>query len=280
MTSHGGTYASIVTGNEFLQCRSNGIANRSRNAIVSDNLVTGSQAASSYGINIYEGWARDCVISNNSISGFYYGVQVLDGPEVDEQFTWVGLHVFGNTITNFGMAGVITTRQSANKYIGETGLVIENNIIRGSYQAVGVAGRLIALAKYTVGAQILNNTGDLQGKGTAGIHLDAECNDTRIEGNLIANSGNRSIWMVASADVAVWPSGVRVYLGSGNREINAPNGQFVGAGVSTRAKFNGGGPTKQGAALAVAGSRSSGVAGTNLLALLHDMGLIVNNTTA
>lgn len=280
ITTHPGTYACRITNNRFLENKLNGIANRCRSAIISGNTVTGSRATGSYGITLYEGWARNCIVSHNVISAFEEPITIADGgSEVNERFTWVGATIVNNIITQFGSFGIRITRQTANQYIGETGILISGNTIAGSYwpnsSSKGIFGRA-----YVVGMRIVGNFIDLGGIGNAGIHIPANSSDHVIEGNTIINGSNRGVWVDAATDSTTWPSGVKVYLGNGNRFASVTNRYFLPAGVTAPARFLQGGTGNTGSVVTVTGSRGGNAALASLLTQLAAAGLITDSTTA
>lgn len=280
-TTHGGTYGSQIVNNRFLENRKNGVSNRSRNATIVGNTITGSRGAATYGLNLYEGWARNCSILGNIISGFETGFQVADGVEDGEAFQWVGLTFAHNVITQFGLYGISVTRNGNNKYVGETGLNFKDNIIVGCYGAAG-SPKGIIIRGYVCGAFIEDNTIDGSSLITAGIHIIANSSGHRIANNLIMNSSSRGIWFEATSDAVVWPSGTTHDLGNGNRIVNATSGRyFIGASVLFNTKFGQGGTGGAGTtAVTVTGSRGGNVALASLITILVNMGLVIDGTTA
>lgn len=278
-TTHPGTYASRIVNNRFLENRGNGIANRSRNAVILGNTVSGSRAAGSYGIELYEGWARNCVISGNVVHGFELPIAIQDGTDPNEFFAWVGATITDNILTQFGSYGISAQRSSLNKFAGETGVTVRDNKIIGSYWP-NTSSKGVYTGKYSVGWKIRDNVIDLSGIGNGGVHVPADSGGHHIEGNTILNGSNRGVWVDAPTDAVVWPTGVTITLGTGNRILNTPTRYFLGAGVTIPSRFNQGGSSGGGAVLTVSGSRGSNAALTDLLAKLAAAGLITDTTTA
>lgn len=280
-TTHGGTYGSQIIDNRFLDCRSNGVSNRSRNAVIMGNLITGSRVSSSYGLNLYEGWARNCVIVGNQINGFELGFAIQDGVEDGEAFQWVGLTFTNNVITQFGLYGISVSRNGNNKYIGETGINLAENVIVGCYGAAG-SPKGIILRSYVCFARVENNTIDGTNAITAGIHVSPNGSGHRISNNVIQNSTSRGVWFEAVSDAVVWPTGCVHDLGNGNRIINAASGRyFIGASVTFRTKFGQGGTGGEGTtAITLTGSRGGNAAVASIATLLAAEGLAIDSTTA
>jgi hypothetical protein len=180
-TSHGGTYASVFRGNRFDTLR-NGISNRSRRGVVADNIIDGRLDALSYGVAMYEGWARDCVVTGNTINNFHYGVAIWDGPDAGETFQrWVGLNVSGNTMSNVnvGVAYGYRSPNNTTAYTDVQGVLVSGNIIR---LATGTHARYGVYMRNDCGGwNITNNLVSApEGSATAayGTYAEANCHLT------------------------------------------------------------------------------------------------------
>lgn len=185
LTTHGGSYMTQVVNNRFHSRRS-GPSIRSRNSVVTGNIIEVGDRNSNdtHGIYLYEGWARDCIISNNIIRGAYYGIRVRDAVDKGECFTYVGATIMGNTITDC-VRGIQTTRGSASTYDGHRAIVIQGNIIRLRPEAVGERCG-IRLGTAYKGVQILNNTVSVSGtnrENTWGVFLEFACYLTMVYDN-------------------------------------------------------------------------------------------------
>lgn len=190
MTSHGGSYAISVEGNVFVGVEQ-GISIRSRSSIVTDNVIVGTSRANSYGVYLYEGWARDCVVSGNSIVGFTHGVSVIDAPNAGEQFGWIGGSISGNSVAKCSI-GVNLSRAGANSYSDKCGLMITGNTFRlNGSSSVGVS-----VGSRVNGVAISGNGFSLCGTG---VKLAEDVGGTVIAGNVFSDSAR---WVEAAGRVS------------------------------------------------------------------------------
>lgn len=154
MTTHGGTYKISIQNNKFYNS-SQAIACRTRSSIISGNMITNDMISGNgrAGVILYEGHAKDCTISNNSISNCYEGVSILDAADIDECFTNVNSVISNNTITTC-YQGIVVRRSTVHKIKTPMNLVIVNNNI--TLSNLGYIG--INLNQYTNGVQIHDNS--------------------------------------------------------------------------------------------------------------------------
>lgn len=198
MTSHGGTYAVTVLGNTFNECQLNGPMIRTRSSRISNNTVIGTSNSSSYGIGLYEGWARDCVVTSNTVSSFKDGIRVIDGTATDQQFKWVGAIISNNTITNTNQALYIS-RDSSNQYTGEVGIEIFGNVVNNMS---GSTAKPVRIEAYVCGVEIHNNVFNGSGVSNYGIYTHPNTNRIAIVRNKFVNTG-RGIRLDAPTDSTV-----------------------------------------------------------------------------
>jgi hypothetical protein len=227
-TSHGGTYACMFLDNLFVDNLSNGLSVRSRSSIISGNRIFGANGTNTNnGIMLYEGWARDCVVEGNSITGFGYGIQVQDGADAGEQFGWVGALIKSNTITNC-FVGVDVDRSSLNKYLLDAGVLIQGNTVKN----IRSAGKCVRIHDYVAGTDIKDNTLDASNIGSGCIYGYPNCGDMRITGNKFMNSTSRAIWIDGPADSTSYPNGVEI-VHNNNKLVNIGNStpHFFGTNV-------------------------------------------------
>ncbi|MEG7333218.1 XkdX family protein [Bacillus sp. 0102A] len=185
MTSHGGTYKVSVNGNIFTECRLNGISIRTRSSIIRGNTLTGASDSSSQGIALFEGWARDCIVDGNTISGFKDGIRVIDGANEDQQFKWIGAYFSNNTITNVNQ-GFYISRNSSNLYTGETGVEISNNLVNNM---AGSSAKPVRIEAYVCGVEVKNNVFNGSGNANYGVYAHPNTNRIAIVRNRFINIG-------------------------------------------------------------------------------------------
>lgn len=220
MTSHGGTYAISFLDNKMYGV-SQGIVCRSRNSVINGNTaiyngVGGLEptSANQYAYGIYEGWAADCVISNNTAVGFNAGVGIVDGADAGETFRYAGVSITGNTFTKC-VHGV--SRFKAGTAVENcVGVVITGNVFHDN------TGAVIYLES-TDDVVINGNYGhDL----AVGIDLDS-CENGSITGNVFrANvvgvgdgvdlSNDTTKFVVNSNVWGDWANGIRLNSSIGN----------------------------------------------------------------
>lgn len=188
-TSHGGTFQCRWIGNIVRGARQ-GFSCRTRNSIIANNVFIGHTVATPntlhYGIGLYEGYAVDCVITGNTIIGFYTGIGVFDATDIGETFKYCGALITNNTIKNFTY-GVHIYKNNKKVYV-DMGIKIMGNDINAS-NAVDSTG--VLLDKYTKGVTIKDNTitGSLSVTSPlgSGILADYNASNIRAIGNTFRN---------------------------------------------------------------------------------------------
>jgi hypothetical protein len=191
-TSHGGSYAITFDGNKFLNVRQ-GISCRSRSSVIANNIATYSGGVGAsvsndtthYGFGIYEGWARDCVMSGNTAKGgFYAGFGVFDGGSDDgECFGYTGLQCVGNTAAECRY-GFVRSARAGNAKTEHAGTQIVGNTFRKCYS------RFVYIEGVHPGTIIRGNTMDTLQNGATGIYIGADAHPhTVIENNWIKDCG-------------------------------------------------------------------------------------------
>lgn len=212
MTSHGGTFGILVEGNMFSDNVSNGISIRTRNSIISGNRLTGTTPISNYGIALYEGWSRDCVITNNSVTSFGNAFDIIDATDQGEWFTWVGCVIQGNTINNCNI-GLYTDRNSGNTFSGSTGIQFRNNVME---YISGTSGKLVYLMPYVADVLITGNVFVGTTGANAGVYARENTTNLYIDGNSFRDAGS-AIWCLQPTDTTVFPSNKNtIYVGDNN----------------------------------------------------------------
>lgn len=154
MTSHGGTYQSRFTDN-VISGVTQGIACRTRNSIITNNILIGSFDSSTnlkYGIGLYEGHAVDCVVANNTVTNFHTGIIVADASDVGESFRYCGALITDNTIKNFKYG--VRVLKSAHFLKEYMGINITNNTFNPS---VSNAIQCVRLEEGTNGVYLKGN---------------------------------------------------------------------------------------------------------------------------
>lgn len=225
-TTHGGTYASQIFDNRFLNCKRNGVSNRTRSTVIKGNLVVGNdRTVDSYGINVYEGWARDCVIEGNTIIGFGEAISVRDAADAEERFKWIGLVIKGNTIAQ-SVYAIRIRRSSFNKFTGDVGILIQSNVVKNARGAS--SSKVVYIENYVCGVVIKDNIFDGSNVSNAIVYGAPNAGNMTIEGNKMYNSLNKAIWVDEPTDLETFPNGV---------VINHKGNEFINIANSTAIKF-------------------------------------------
>lgn len=274
-TTHGGTYSIDFEGNRFDNCISNGLSIRSRESKIIGNSVNHAyDVATTYGIRLYEGWAVDCIISNNTVSGFGFGFDVIDAPDMGEKFERIGALVSTNTFTNCNV-GISCIRSASNPYRGESGLDIKNN----QFTRMRASGTGINLGHHVYGASIVGNTLDGNGVGSTAIKLDLNCDHTRVDQNDISGWFGRGVDHrgfdsadLTSSSVYVWGNLFRGTMLTANRYVATSGGTWRGYGFH-------GDPNYFTNRQAISGSRGGNAALAALLTRLNNMGILTDSTS-
>lgn len=219
-TSHGGTYACMFTDNLFLDNLGSGLAVRTRSSIISNNRVFGSNVedASTYGISLYEGWARDCVVTGNSVSGFGKGIYIWDARYKEERFDWIGALIVNNVLTTNGN-GIEIQRFADNKFLGDVGVLIQGNVIKANLVK---SSKGILIHNYVSGVDIKDNIIDCCNMANAAIQGNSNCGNMRIKGNKFYNSTNFAIDIHDPTDTTTYPKGIEI-INDDNLYFNISN---------------------------------------------------------
>ncbi|MGN7324780.1 glycosyl hydrolase family 28-related protein [Bacillus altitudinis] len=215
LTTHGGTYGFNAINNQFLDNRRNGISIRTRNSRVVSNTVSGSNISttSSYGISLYDGWARDCLISVNTISGFNSGIAVIEASTSNNWFTWVGAEITNNTVTNVNKVFKYQKHEN-NKSVPNAGIKLMNNT---GTNMVGQYAKFVHLGSYVAGVSIVHNTFDGSNVANGGVYCAENSTDIHIENNSFSNITTRGVWVLQPTDNKVFPNKESsLYLGNNN----------------------------------------------------------------
>jgi hypothetical protein len=209
MTSHPGSYAILVHGNQFIGCRQGAVV-RSRKSVVSSNLMSGDEAIATtfadavtdrlfYGVGLYEGWARDCVVANNSITGFNVGVMVADAVDPGECFDYVGADICHNIITRcfFGfMRDTMPTKLST----ALSGICFTHNSINWCYRPIYVENYC---ADVMVHGNRIRNMLDTAANA---IEFAPECPMMDVQFNRLVDIGATNTGIKASSSTpGLWP---------------------------------------------------------------------------
>jgi len=211
-TTHPGGYGAQITGCRFLQSARSGVAIRSRASIVTGNLVTAGLAgvADSYGISLREGWARDCIVSNNFIDGFEKGITLHDsgaggtGGFRNRNFEKFECLIEGNSIRNVAY-GIWRVRSGTNTATANTGLVLRGNVIQASNTGIDIDG--------AHGIKVENNTirGPMSGRG---MRLQ-NANDCGVGANTFDDLGVGIISAAIASTCLRWTCNDNIIRGDG-----------------------------------------------------------------
>ena len=201
-TTHGGTYGSQITGNQFLFNRHAGLGIRAREATVSDNIISGS--GDRYGVSYFDGSAIDGIISNNQIKGFDGGVHIADGR--GNAFGYTGIIIIGNVITDV-VTGINVRRPYAYTPKDEiANIKIVNNIFSNFRDEVdrNQLNYGVHIRDHWRGIDIDNNTFVGTGKNSRQIRLSNEVWDVNIRGNTFRNGSENALYFYPITDTKTY----------------------------------------------------------------------------
>lgn len=228
ITTHGGNFGTVITGNVVTNCLDSGIVVRGRQSLIANNRVQGTLGGTtSEGIVLYEGWARDCIIANNSISGFGDAIGTRDGADAGERFEYVGCTITGNSVSEYTV-GVNLTRSTAGKQNGASGILISNNTFRNPKGA----GAAIIVENYVNQYTIIGNHMYLDNTQSKGIDIQLDGGGGFIRNNVIYNSSSQGIVHAGYSD-AIYTSAPELFLTD-----NMPIGFTTMYNVSTTIRVN------------------------------------------
>lgn len=221
ITSHGGTFQSKYVNNTVRGCKQ-GMSIRSRNSIISHNTLTGSMnpsSSSSFAIGLYEGYALDCVISNNTIVNFTTGIGIFDGPDLGESFKYCGAIISNNTIKNY-IRG-ISISKSVQKVFVDMGIRISNNVFYGQNDTTAIG---VYMGAYSKGVTIKDNT--FYGRA---VWSDWNSSNIKVIGNTM-RGGTTSVFIRGMNDSVITGGMVFVELYA-NEFLNVATQYALGAYV-------------------------------------------------
>lgn len=229
MTSHGGTYKCKFTDNKIFNCLQ-GICNRSKEAIITNNLITGNRNSSvrlRYGIALYEGHATNCIISNNNISGFNFGLCVIDGVDEGETFTLVNSIFSNNIVTKCGIPFTIERSQYA--LYKDMNVVINDNI----FITNGLLDKTMLLNSKTCGVIIKDNLFHSYAYGVGldnrGIWADVNCLNITSYGNTFINFKTAQFFRGISDSNVTTPAPM---YHNNNKYVNCENNAVQGSNIT------------------------------------------------
>lgn len=213
--SHGGTYK-ITFDKNIIKNVPQGICNRARGSIITGNTVIGQYLTDTnlkYGIGLYEGYARECAISGNSVSNFLSAFSIVDGGNTrEESFTQCNSIIVNNVITNcrHSLMTVKTTAQTSDNL----NLIFSDNV----FSTTDTSSRAVYLRPYTTGVtingNIFINNSDTK---TEGVWADTNTCDLICNNNKFINF-NRGLYFRGVQDESM--KGLREVEYQGNSFIN------------------------------------------------------------
>lgn len=213
ITTHGGTFAPIITNNIISKCFENGITVRSPESIIRNNVVSGTpreKAPLTYGIQVFQYAVRDCMISDNDISHFLNGVATRESNV--NGFGQLNLVIRNNTFTRCNTGVWLRRNTSATKLNIRANIsIVGNRFSRPTHEY----GKGVQLGSHWRGVSIKDNTfislpsNSPYNPGlNGGIYTGSNCFDLEVRGNLFVG---RIIWnpidIGSITDFDTYPSG-------------------------------------------------------------------------
>ena len=161
------------------------------------------------GVGIFEGYARDCQISGNTVEGFYTGIIVLDGYESLNIFDRAGLLAENNTVTGCAQ-GFHLYRNEYNTTRDALGITLRDNRFKGPGNTVQADKQRetfgIRIDPYSAEAAVASNT--VAGYAY-GLYMDSFPDRIAIDGNDFSD-GRYGIFL-RDVSAAADPPAVRLH---------------------------------------------------------------------
>lgn len=199
MTSHGGSYRCRVVNNSMVNCHTDGIGVRTRDSYISGNTVSGSGNIDSggvkYGITLSQGSTQNCIVTNNTISGFNTAIATRSA--ADNHFRYVGAIITGNNITSCTSA--FAFRHGDIPHNARAEILVAHNNASGF---IGEYGKFLNIYQYVRGVKILDNTFIGNTSVNAGVYTRGNSFDFEIRGNTFRGVG-RVLWFADVTDESV-----------------------------------------------------------------------------
>lgn len=190
MTSHGGSYRARIIDNTMVNCHTDGIMSRTREALIQGNTVSGSgnveTGGTKYGITLYQGASVNCIVTDNMVSGFSTGIATRSG--ADTNFKYVGAIISNNSISGCTSGFAFRHGDSPNNSRAE--IVISNNSFSNS---IGEYGKFVNIYQYIRGLKIINNIFIGNDSVNGGIFTRGNSFDFEIRGNTFRGV-SRVLW--------------------------------------------------------------------------------------
>ena len=233
LTIHGGNMSVNIQNNKFMNNDLQGIETRARDTIITDNVITGSYSESqqSYGINLYDGYAHDCIISGNIIRRMFYGISIRSSDE--SPFNKIGAVISGNRLSSINTGiGFLDHAKSITDC--ECNVLITDNIIENHYG--NSLGKAIRIDSNYHEITITNNSFRGNSFTNGGIFGAKNVHNIFINGNSFKGFGEYSVWFMGMADnhdhsrkALNGINGYFMQLGSDNRFDVMPRDSFMSA---------------------------------------------------
>ena len=199
MTSHGGSYRTRIVNNTMINCHTDGIMSRTREALIQGNTVTGSGNVESggvkYGITLYQGASVNCIVTDNMVSGFSTGIATRSGSET--KFRYVGAIISNNSIS--GCTTGFAFRHGDSPTNARAEIVISNNSVSNF---VGEYGKFLNIYQYIRGLKIINNIFVGNDSVNGGVYTRGNSFDFDIIGNTFRGV-SRVLWFADVTDESV-----------------------------------------------------------------------------
>lgn len=213
ITTHGGTFAPIITNNIISKCVENGISVRSPESVIRNNVVSGTPRETTpltYGIQIFQYAVRDCTINDNDVSNFLNGFATRESSV--NGFGQLNLTIKNNTFTRCNTGVWLRRHPSATKLNVRANIsIVGNRFSRPTHEY----GKGVQLGSHWRGVSIKDNmfislpSNSPYNPGfNGGIYTGSNCFDLEVRGNLFVG---RIIWapidLGSITDFDTYPSG-------------------------------------------------------------------------
>lgn len=219
ITTHGISISPQITNNRIIDCNQHGITSRSRDSVITGNLIIGTWgddiSGVNYGIALEQKGSKGAIISNNRIKHFTVAVGWRDGET--SRIREINSIVSNNNMS-FINKGVQLRRVGGSDFLGRSNVRIQGNVMS---DFIGSSGRAVDVYERFFHIWFVDNTIIGNNKISGGFFSRGDSFGFHIDGNQFINT-SRPIWFEDSSDpeIVALPTGQKYYFYGMNNYVN------------------------------------------------------------
>ena len=194
ITIHPGTINARVVNNTFSYCRADGIFNRSKKALISNNVLTGSEGGLpggvTWGVKVTHDSMQGSIVSNNIIDGFSVGAGTRDN--INTEIKEVDLTIHNNVFSRINI-GIQLRRGSGSNFTGNSNVRITHNTFK---HFVGEYGKCVDIHNHYHNIFIEHNMFMMNDSTNAGIYTRGNVSKVFVNNNQFLGypQANNLLW--------------------------------------------------------------------------------------